>query len=351
MGAGQAVRDRRRVRHRPGAVHGRRHALRSRRVRAGRRRRHHGTSGGIDRSRVCQPADPGARRDRDRRTCARGRPGDGRPARRVSRLLQRRRGPQAGDRGQGGSSSQIADHDDGADGDLSVLRDRRISVDHARRPHPRRSRPHRHPGDQGRLLSPGRRLRQLHGGRVAAADVSGPCRAGARADGAVPDGVVLHQVDHRGGRRRRPDQLRRGGVGLEHALQSERGPRRAAQDDVVPCRPEPRARRQALWLEGAGRRLHAVSLPPAIADQDVPAAQHLCARDAALVRARAAGPPAVARDNSTTIQPPPTDAPNHGRGLGTYWTIRLRGVSLCSRELSACSSARAASAVIGSPKW
>ena len=43
----------------------------------------------------------------------------------------------AGDRGQGRSSPQIADHHCGADGDLSVLRDRRLLRDHALGPHSR----------------------------------------------------------------------------------------------------------------------------------------------------------------------------------------------------------------------
>ena len=45
-------------------------------------------------------------------------------------------GAQTGHRGEGAAHAAIAHYHRGADGGLSVMRDRRISVDHARGPHP-----------------------------------------------------------------------------------------------------------------------------------------------------------------------------------------------------------------------
>ena len=74
VGARKAVRGGRCLRHRSGSFHAGRAGIRSRSIRARRRRRDDGASGGIDRGRVCQPADPGPRGIRGRRPAASGRP-------------------------------------------------------------------------------------------------------------------------------------------------------------------------------------------------------------------------------------------------------------------------------------
>ena len=99
-----------------------------------------------DRSRIREPADPRQCRARDRGPAASGRHGGRRPARRIHRLLRPRALAAAGDRGEGGASPQLADLHRGADGEISVLRDRRLLRDHALGAHPRRSRPHRRVG-------------------------------------------------------------------------------------------------------------------------------------------------------------------------------------------------------------
>ena len=69
----QALRGRRRLRRRSGAVHAGGAGVRRQGIRARRRRRHDGPRHRADRRRVRQPADPGARRARHRRRAARGR--------------------------------------------------------------------------------------------------------------------------------------------------------------------------------------------------------------------------------------------------------------------------------------
>ena len=72
---GEAVRGRRRLRHRSRCCScWRAQVFGAEAIRARRRRRHDGPPGRIDRGRVRQPADPGARRIRDRGPAASGRP-------------------------------------------------------------------------------------------------------------------------------------------------------------------------------------------------------------------------------------------------------------------------------------
>ncbi len=117
--------------------------LQRERIRARGRRRHHGAADRADAGRVRQPADSRQCRAGDRGIAAPGRRGDGRAARRVHRLLRQRALAPAGDRGEGGALPPLADHDRGADGELSVMRDRRLLRDHALGPHPRRPAAHR----------------------------------------------------------------------------------------------------------------------------------------------------------------------------------------------------------------
>ena len=76
-------------------------------------------------------------------------PGDvaaGRPARRVHRILRTRAFAAAGHRGEGGASSAVADLHRRADGEVSVLRDRRLLRHHALGAHSRRPRADRRAG-------------------------------------------------------------------------------------------------------------------------------------------------------------------------------------------------------------
>ena len=99
-------------------------------IRARRRRRDDGASGGIDRGRVCQPADPGPRGIRGRRPAASGRPRARRPARRVHGILRTRAFAAAGHRGEGGAPSAVADLTRAAQLPVwvgSVIRDRAMN--------------------------------------------------------------------------------------------------------------------------------------------------------------------------------------------------------------------------------
>ena len=81
-------------------------------------------------------------------------------------------------------------------------------------------------------------------------------------DRAMPGRGLLHQMDHRGGRRRRSDRLQRGAVGAVDALPSGRGHRHPAQHLVDRPRSEPvRDGAAALRLEGADQRLQAAPAP------------------------------------------------------------------------------------------
>ena len=140
-----------------------------------------GRAGRADGGRACQPADPGQCRAGDRGTAARRRHRDGRPARRVHRLLRRRARQAAGDRDQGGPPAQIADHHRGADGDLSVVRDRRLLRDHALGAHSRRPAAHRRSRRGVGLFASGRGFGLGHGDRVAQATICRPRRPGAGA--------------------------------------------------------------------------------------------------------------------------------------------------------------------------
>ena len=143
VGARQAVRGGRGLRHRSGAVHAGRAGVRHQGIRARRRRRPDGPRRRTDRRRICEPADPRQCRTGDRGAAASRRHRRRRSARRVHRLLRPRARAAAGDRGEGGASPPLADPHRGADGEISVLRDRRLLRDHALGAHPRRPRPHR----------------------------------------------------------------------------------------------------------------------------------------------------------------------------------------------------------------
>src|SRR4029079_1146334 len=80
---------------------------------------------------------------------------------------------------------------------------------HALGPHPRRSGADRRAGRGRRLRTSGRGVGLGYRRRLDATAVRRPRRAGPRADRAMPGGGLLHQMDHRGGRRRRPDRLER----------------------------------------------------------------------------------------------------------------------------------------------
>ena len=103
VGARRAVRGGGGLWHRSGAVHGGRADLRGERIRARRGGRPDGPAGRADRGRICEPADPGQRRDRHRGAAAPGRQRRGRAARRVHRLLRQCALAAARHRGQGGA--------------------------------------------------------------------------------------------------------------------------------------------------------------------------------------------------------------------------------------------------------
>ena len=86
--------------------------------------------------RVRQAADPRPRRAGDRRHIASRRRGAGRPARRIHRLLRTRTLATAGDRGEGAAFPPLPDPHRGLDGQVSVLRDRRLLRHHALGAHP-----------------------------------------------------------------------------------------------------------------------------------------------------------------------------------------------------------------------
>ena len=88
-------------------------------------------------------------------------------------------------------------------------------------------------------------------------------------DRAVPGRGLLHQMDHRGGRRRRSDRLERGDVGAVDALPSVGGHRHPEEDLVDRPRSEPvRDGAAALWLQGADRRLQAAPAPEKLSGDD-----------------------------------------------------------------------------------
>ncbi|MBI2315724.1 MAG: UbiD family decarboxylase [Betaproteobacteria bacterium] len=132
------------------------------------------------------------------------------------------------------------------------------------------------------------------GGDFPETDARRPCGAGARACGAVPGFGLLHQVDRRRRRGRRPDRHRSGALGDDDPGESERRHRHPAQHLDQSKRSEPGPRGSALRVQGAHQRLHAAQVHQLRAAADVPAPANLRARRRALGRIRiarsAAGP-------------------------------------------------------------
>ena len=142
------------------------------------------------------------------------------------------------------------------DGRRAVQRVRPVLGGRALRRHLGRPAEARRAGHPGRVVdSGGGRLG--HDGRVAQADVCGPCRAGDGARSPMHRRRVFRQIRDRGRRRHRSEQCRAGAVGDGDALAAGAVDRHPARDLEHVPRSEPQsAGNPAVGFEGADQRLH-----------------------------------------------------------------------------------------------
>ena len=121
------------------------------------------------------------------------------------------------------------------------------------------------PGVVAAYSHPGRGVGLGHGRGLDPAEICRTFGAGAGARCAMSGRRLLHQMGHRGGRRRRSDRLQRRALGAEHALPSFRGYRHPAQHLVDGSRSQPlSARDAAVRLQGADQCLQTAPASEAI---------------------------------------------------------------------------------------